>query len=83
MRVRGALEIATGIRLRKEIEGEWLLVLSGLLSVAFGVILMARPGPGMQAILWLLGGFTVVYGILLLVLAFEARSFVQRATAPA
>jgi len=81
--VRGALEIAAGIRLRKEIEGEWMLVLSGLLSVAFGVILMARPGPGIQSILWLLGGFAVVYGILLLVLAFKVRSFVWRATAPA
>jgi uncharacterized membrane protein HdeD (DUF308 family) len=45
--------------LRKEIEGEWLLGLSGLLSIAFGVIVIARPGAGALALIWLIGWFAI------------------------
>jgi uncharacterized membrane protein HdeD (DUF308 family) len=71
----GVLEIITAIRLRKQIEGEWLLVLGGVVSVLFGVLLMAQPGAGALAVLWLIGGYAVVFGILLVVLALKARRF--------
>jgi uncharacterized membrane protein HdeD (DUF308 family) len=71
----GVLEIVAAIRLRKEIEGEWLLVLGGLASVAFGVLLMARPGAGALAVLWIIAAYAVVFGVILVVLAFKARSF--------
>jgi len=71
----GVLEIVAAIRLRKEIEGEWLLVLGGLASVAFGVLLMARPGAGALAVLWIIAAYAVVFGAILVVLAFKARSF--------
>jgi uncharacterized membrane protein HdeD (DUF308 family) len=67
------------IRLRKEIEGEWLLILSGLASVVFGVILMAQPGVGALAVLWLIATYAIVFGVLLVILAFKARSFVSEA----
>jgi uncharacterized membrane protein HdeD (DUF308 family) len=66
------------IDLRKEIQGEWLLILGGLVSVAFGVFLMARPGVGALAVLWLIAGYAIAYGIVLGVLAFKARSFGKR-----
>jgi uncharacterized membrane protein HdeD (DUF308 family) len=75
----GVLEIVAAIRLRKEIEGEWLLILSGLASVVFGVILMAQPGVGALAVLWLIATYAVVFGVLLVILAFKARSFVSEA----
>jgi len=71
----GVLQIVTAIRLRKEITGEWLLVLGGLVSVVFGVLLMAQPAAGALAVLWLIGLYAVLFGILFVVLAFKARSF--------
>ena len=70
----GVLEIAAAIRLRREIEGEWLLGLSGVASVIFGVLLMILPGPGALALIWLIGAYAIVFGVLLLVLAFRLRS---------
>jgi len=71
----GILRIIMALRLRKEIEGEWWLVLSGLASVLFGLIVMARPGAGAMALLWLIGAWAIVMGIFLVILAFQARSF--------
>lgn len=71
----GVLEIVAAIRLRKEIEGEWLLVLGGLASVAFGVLLMARPGAGALAVLWLIAAYSIAFGVILVVLAVKARGF--------
>lgn len=74
----GVLEIVAAIRVRKEIRGEWLLILGGLLSVAFGVLLMAQPGAGALALLWLIATYAIIFGILLVILAFKARTFGKR-----
>ncbi len=71
--VTGVFQIAAAIRLRKEIANEWLLILSGALSVVFGCLLVASPGAGALAVLWLIGAFAVAYGALLVVLAFKLR----------
>ena len=72
---RGVLEIVAAIRLRKEIHGEWLLIMGGIASVVFGVLLMAQPGAGALTLLWLIAAYAILYGIVLEVLAFKARSF--------
>ena len=79
--VKGVLEIAAAIRLRKEIQGEWLLVVGGAASVAFGALLLARPGAGVLAVLWLIAAYAVVFGVLLVLLAFRARRFVKEVAA--
>jgi uncharacterized membrane protein HdeD (DUF308 family) len=71
----GVLQIVAAIRLRKEIEGEWLLILGGIASVVFGAILMARPLAGALALLWLIGTYAVIFGVILVILAFKARTF--------
>jgi uncharacterized membrane protein HdeD (DUF308 family) len=79
----GVLEIAAAIALRKEIEGEWLLGLGGLASVAFGAMLVARPGAGALAVLWLIGAYALVFGALLVLLGLRARRLRGLAAAPA
>jgi uncharacterized membrane protein HdeD (DUF308 family) len=69
----GILEIVAAIKLRKELNHEWLLVFAGVLSVAFGVLLMLLPGPGTLMLLWWIGSYACVFGILLLLLAFKVR----------
>lgn len=76
----GLLEIAAAIRLREVIKDEWLLILAGLASVAFGVVLIARPEAGALAVLWLIGAYAIVFGLLVVIFAFKIRSFVSKAT---
>jgi uncharacterized membrane protein HdeD (DUF308 family) len=71
----GVLQIAAAIRLRKEIEGEWLLGLGGLTSVVFGGFLMSQPAAGALALVRVVAAYAVVYGVLFAILAFKARSF--------
>jgi uncharacterized membrane protein HdeD (DUF308 family) len=73
--VIGVLEIWGAIQLRKEIEGEWWLILSGLLSIAFGALLFARPGPGALALVWVIGAFAILHGCTLIGLAFRLKQF--------
>jgi len=62
------------------ISGEWWLMLAGLLSVLFGVWLIAQPDKGALAVLYAIGLYAVVFGVLLLLLAFKVRGFVSRVT---
>ncbi len=66
--VTGILEIVGAIRLRKEIKGEWLLILSGLLSLVFAYILLSNPAAGALALVWVIGVYAVAFGILQIVL---------------
>ena len=74
----GVVQVLTAIRLRQEIANEWMLVLAGLASVALGALLMARPGAGALAALWLIAFYAIVFGILLVALAFRVRSVARR-----
>ena len=71
--VTGALQVWGAIKLRKEIEGEWLLILCGLLSIAFGLILVAQPGTGALAVIWLIGTFAILEGCIFAALAFRLK----------
>lgn len=75
----GLLTIAAAIHLRREIEGEGWMVLTGLASVLFGAIIAVRPDAGALAVLSLIGAYALVVGGALIALAVRARAFVWRA----
>ncbi|HJT58172.1 MAG TPA: HdeD family acid-resistance protein [Ktedonobacteraceae bacterium] len=67
--VTGVMEIAAAFTV-----GSWLLGLTGVLSIVFGIILFVHPGAGLLSILWLLGVYGIVFGIVLIVHAFQLHS---------
>lgn len=71
--VRGLLEIYAAIVLRKELDDEWILALSGLMSVIFGGLIMFRPGAGLIAITLLIGAYMLAIGVFEVALALRLR----------
>lgn len=71
--ITGFSEIAMAIRLRREVQGEWALILGGAISVLFGLILAVLPGVGILSLVWLIGVYAIAFGVLLLVTAFQVR----------
>lgn len=75
---RGLFEIVAAVHLRKFVTNEWFLALSGVLSIAFGALLLLNPGAGALAMVWLIGSYGLLFGILLIVLAFRLRGLPQK-----
>ena len=69
------MELVAAVRLRKIIANEWLLILAGIASVLFGVIMLFQPAAGALALIWLIAAWALVFGILLIVLAFRMRNW--------
>lgn len=72
--ITGGLEVAAAIKLRKEIEGEWLLALSGLFSILLGGLLAVFPDAGAIGLMWYFGAYAMLFGILMVALAVRLRS---------
>jgi uncharacterized membrane protein HdeD (DUF308 family) len=84
--VTGVLDIAIAVRLRRVLRGEWVMVLSGIVSIIFGALVLALPGAGALALVWLISFYAVLTGVLLLGLGMRARRVAHDArasTAPA
>ena len=80
--ITGFLEISAAIRLHDEIHGEWAMALAGVLSILFGLALIAFPRSGALAVVWTIGIFSIVTGVSRMVLGFRLRR-AWTATAPA
>ena len=77
--ITGVFEIVAAIRLRQVITGEWMLVLSGIVSILFGVMVFAFPLAGAVGISWILGAYAMTAGIILISLGVKLRKLVVAA----
>lgn len=71
--VTGVLEIVAAIQLRRVITGEWLMVLIGILSIVFGVLLVIFPGAGALGMLWVIASYAIIFGVMMIMLAVRLR----------
>jgi uncharacterized membrane protein HdeD (DUF308 family) len=71
--VRGIFEIIAAFHLRRELTNEWLLALNGVLSVLFGILLIAAPGAGALTVLWIIGTFAIIVGVVMIMLGFRLK----------
>lgn len=78
--ISGILRIVMAVRLRKEIEGEWWLALSGVAGVLFGALMMAMPGAGALAVMVYIGVWAVIVGVSLVALALRVRKLAKATT---
>lgn len=81
--IRGVFEIIAAIRLRKEIDDEWVLGLSGLLSVVFGILLLVAPLEGLLAIALLIGAYMFALGVMAVALSMRLRRIQHKLQAAA
>ncbi|MEO2266403.1 HdeD family acid-resistance protein [Pseudoalteromonas pernae] len=73
----GVMEVIAAIQLSKHIQGSMLILISGVLSVIFGVYLMVNPGQGIIAMLWLVALYALIFGIILCWLGFKLRGLAK------
>ena len=71
--VTGIFEVVTAIRIRKLIEGEFWMILSGLISFAFGVLVLLNPMSGAVAVGFIIGIYAVMFGATLIALSLRLR----------
>jgi uncharacterized membrane protein HdeD (DUF308 family) len=70
----GASEIVLAVKLRREIKGEWFLILMGLISIVFAIMLLWNPIAGAATLIWLIAWYAIIFGILGIVFGFRLRS---------
>jgi len=73
--VTGLSEVIAAMQLRRHIDNEWALALSGILSLVFGAVLFLFPGAGALTVVWIIGAYAIFFGILLVALGLRLRSW--------
>jgi uncharacterized membrane protein HdeD (DUF308 family) len=79
--VTGLLELGAAYLLRRIVANEWLLVVAGILSLLFGILLAINPAAGVVTLVWLFGFYMILFGAFALALALRLRSTRTKLTA--
>jgi len=72
--ITGILEIAAAFSMRRALVLEWTLAIAGILSILLGILLAIQPASGILAVVWIIGIYAIVFGVLLIIRAFQFRS---------
>jgi uncharacterized membrane protein HdeD (DUF308 family) len=75
--VSGVVHIVAGLKLRKELPGEWVLILSGVLTTVFGVLMGLLPWAGLLSLIWMIGAYSLFFGIFFIIFGFRLRSIAK------
>jgi uncharacterized membrane protein HdeD (DUF308 family) len=81
--IDGALDIVAAVRLRKEVKGEFWLIMAGMASILFAVVLLAAPVAGILAGIWIVAIYAVTFGVVMIVLGLRLRGFSRLGIVPA
>lgn len=79
--VTGVFEIIAAIALRKEIEGEAWYIVSGAVSILFGFLLFVWPVEGALAVIWIIGLFSIIFGVVMIASAYRLKKLGEGASA--
>jgi uncharacterized membrane protein HdeD (DUF308 family) len=77
---RGIVEIVLAIELRREIRGEGWMIVAGVSSIFFGILLIALPAAGVVALIWLIAFYAFWFGAMMLLVGFRLREHRPRKT---
>lgn len=72
--VTGIMELNFAFRSVRETGAKWLFAVSGILSIILAILLLVRPIAAIIAVIWIIGAYAVMAGILLIILGFRLRS---------
>lgn len=75
----GILELVAAYQLKKVLAGDWILILSGILSILFGIILLLLTKETLEVLIWIIGFYALFFGVILCVFAFKLRSLLNKA----
>jgi uncharacterized membrane protein HdeD (DUF308 family) len=70
----GVMQVIGAIRLRKEIDNEWMLIASGIISILFGIIMLVAPGAGALGLLFVIGAYAIIHGVTLIMLSLKLKN---------
>ena len=76
--ISGIIQIITAIFVRQEIKNEWLMGLSGLISLLFGLVILSWPISSIIVVSWLIGFYALLLGIFLIVFGFQIKTFLPK-----
>ena len=73
----GVFLVMLGRKVREKIDREWILYLTGALSIIWGVLIIVQPAPGAVSVVYMIASWAVIFGIMKIFFAFKARSFTE------